>query len=115
VTWAIDDFGTGQSSLSYIKHFDMVSTLKIDKIFVRDMLLGGANQAIIEAIIAMASALDLSVVAEGVEGQDQVDTLARLGVNLMQGYLFSPPLPAAKLGDPRAWAGTLPTLTASAG
>jgi diguanylate cyclase (GGDEF)-like protein len=108
VNLAIDDFGTGQSSLSYIKHFDMVTTLKIDKVFVGDLLLGGANQAIIEAIIAMAGALGLAVVAEGVESQEQMDALSRLGVNLMQGYLFSPPVAASELGDPRTWTGPLP-------
>lgn len=67
VSLAIDDFGTGQSSLSYIKQFDMVSTLKIDQVFVREMGDGDSNRAIIEAIVAMAKALGLRVVAEGVE------------------------------------------------
>ena len=57
---AIDDFGTGQSSLSYIKEFDMATTLKIDKSFVRQMHTGTADQAIVEAIVTMASALDLA-------------------------------------------------------
>lgn len=100
---AIDDFGTGQSSLSYIKQFDMVSTLKIDQSFVRDMHLGGANQAIIEAIVAMASALDLAIVAEGVEEESQLEALMALGVNLMQGFLFDRPLSAESLGNLNNW------------
>ena len=107
VNLAIDDFGTGQSSLSYIKQFDMVSTLKIDQTFVRDMHEGGANQAIIEAIIAMASALDLAIVAEGVERPDQLDALRQLGVHLMQGYLFDRPLSAESLGDLDSWLGEI--------
>ena len=100
---AIDDFGTGQSSLSYIKQFDMVSTLKIDQSFVKDMHASAANQAIIEAIVAMASALDLSIVAEGVEEQSQVHALRALSVPLMQGYLFSRPVTAELLGNLSEW------------
>ncbi|MEM9132379.1 MAG: EAL domain-containing protein [Actinomycetota bacterium] len=96
---AIDDFGTGRSSLSYIKQLDMVSILKIDQSFVRDMLEGGANQTIVEAIIAMARALDLRVVAEGVERTEQLQILYGLGVDLMQGFLFERPLAADKLSD----------------
>jgi diguanylate cyclase (GGDEF)-like protein len=108
VTLAIDDFGTGQSSLSYIKQFDMVSTLKIDRSFVQDMHEGAANQAIIEAIVAMASALDLSIVAEGVEDQSQVDSLARLGVTLLQGFLIGRPVPADLLGSLDEWLNPVP-------
>jgi len=85
VSLAIDDFGTGQSSLSYIKQFDMVSTLKIDQVFVREMGDGDSNRAIIEAIVAMAKALDLRVVAEGVETIEQVNQLRGFGVDVMQG------------------------------
>ncbi|MGI9613655.1 MAG: putative bifunctional diguanylate cyclase/phosphodiesterase [Acidimicrobiales bacterium] len=99
VSLAIDDFGTGQSSLSYIKEFDMATTLKIDKSFVSQMHSGSADQAIVEAIVTMASALDLAIVAEGVEGEDDVDRLTRLGVHLMQGYYFGRPTPAEAVGD----------------
>ncbi len=113
---AIDDFGTGQSSLSYIKQFDMVSMLKIDQSFVRDMHTGVADLAIIEAIVAVALALDLSVVAEGVEDYDQVRALSALGVQLMQGFLFAKPLPAETVGDLEDWLGpeSLPGLTSNA-
>ena len=102
VTLAIDDFGTGQSSLSYIKQFDMVSTLKIDKVFVREMSDGDSNRAIIEAVVAMAKALDLRVVAEGVESIEQVNQLRAFGIDVMQGYLFNAPVAANGI-DPAAW------------
>ena len=100
VSLAIDDFGTGQSSLSYVKQFDMVSTIKIDKSFVDEM--GGVNAAIIEAVVAMAKALDLQVVAEGVEDDSQVRELLDFGVHIMQGYLFNQPV-AAEMIDPASW------------
>lgn len=96
---AIDDFGTGQSSLSYIKRFDMVSILKVDQSFVRDIHHAAADRAIVEAIVAMASALELSVVAEGVENIEQVELLSLIGVDLMQGFFFDSPMPATLLSD----------------
>ncbi len=92
VELSIDDFGTGQSSLGYVKQFDMVSILKIDRRFVRDMRSGEADRAIIKAVVAMAKALGMRVVAEGVEFEDQMQQLADLGVGLMQGYLFNSPV-----------------------
>ncbi len=106
VSLAIDDFGTGQSSLSYVKQFDMVSSLKIDKTFVDEM--GGASRAIIEAITAMAKALGLQVIAEGVESTDQVRQLLDYGIDVMQGYLFSKPVPATEI-DPVSWFGVRPS------
>jgi diguanylate cyclase (GGDEF)-like protein len=102
VELSIDDFGTGQSSLSYVKQFDMATALKIDKQFVRDMRAGDADRAIIEAVVAMASALGMRVVAEGVEFDDQMEELKALGVDLMQGFLFSPPVGPAMI-DPEIW------------
>jgi len=102
VTLAIDDFGTGQSSLSYINQFDMVSTLKIDQVFVREMGDGDSNRAIIEAVVAMANALDLRVVAEGVENIEQVNQLRAFGIEIMQGYLFNAPVAANGI-DPASW------------
>ncbi|MGH1502624.1 MAG: putative bifunctional diguanylate cyclase/phosphodiesterase [Acidimicrobiales bacterium] len=99
---AIDDFGTGQSSLSYVKQFDMVSTLKIDKTFVDQIGAGQSDRAIIEAIVAMARALDLRVVAEGVERNDQVKELFGMGVEIMQGYLFNAPVRPDGV-DPLRW------------
>jgi len=99
---AIDDFGTKHSSLAKIKEFDMVSTIKIDQTFVRDMRSGEADRAIIEAVVVISKALDLNVVAEGVEYNDQMEQLQELGVSLMQGYLFNTPV-AAEVIDPDVW------------
>ena len=87
---AIDDFGTGYSSLAHL-HRLPVDTIKIDREFVS--ALDRSNTAMIEAIVALAGALGLPVVAEGVETVEQAAILSDLGVPLAQGYLFSHPLP----------------------
>jgi EAL domain-containing protein (putative c-di-GMP-specific phosphodiesterase class I) len=90
---AIDDFGTGYSSLAYLATLP-ISELKIDIKFVRDLGLTPQSSAIVGAIIALARALGLRVVAEGVESLRQMEVLHRLGCSVMQGYLFSRPQPA---------------------
>ncbi|AFY75322.1 diguanylate cyclase (GGDEF) domain-containing protein [Synechococcus sp. PCC 7502] len=90
---AIDDFGVGFSSLSYLKHFP-VDKLKIDKCFVQDMLKDKRDAAITLAIIELAHSLNLGVVAEGVETKEQLQYLQENQCEVIQGYLFSPPLPA---------------------
>ncbi|NVM77422.1 EAL domain-containing protein (putative c-di-GMP-specific phosphodiesterase class I) [Duganella sp. SG902] len=90
---SIDDFGTGYSSFSYLRHFP-IDVLKIDRSFVSDIGEDG-EAAIVVSIIALAHNLKLRVIAEGVETAGQLDYLRRHGCDEIQGYYFSPPLPAA--------------------
>jgi EAL domain-containing protein (putative c-di-GMP-specific phosphodiesterase class I) len=90
---AIDDFGTGYSSLSYLTRFH-VDTLKIDRSFIRDMATGEKAAALVRAMIAMAHTLELRVVAEGVETSAEAALLRDFDCDIIQGHLFSPPLPA---------------------
>lgn len=96
ISLAIDDFGTGYSSLAYLKLLP-IDTLKLDRSFVQDIDAGGDDAVICSATIALAHALGLAVVAEGVENAAQEDYLLRLGCDQLQGYRFSKPLPAAEL------------------
>ena len=91
---AIDDFGTGQSSLDYIKRFP-ADRIKIDQAFVRNIGLDPDDEAIVQATIGMAHNLNRAVVAEGVEIEAHLDFLRGLGCEVLQGYLFCRPLPAA--------------------
>jgi diguanylate cyclase (GGDEF)-like protein len=91
VRLSIDDFGTGYSSLSYLRRLP-ARQLKIDRSFVRDLDSSLDAQAIVEAVVRLAHALDLKVVAEGVETQDQADILAHLKCDELQGFLFARPM-----------------------
>ncbi|MEI6414730.1 MAG: EAL domain-containing protein [Pseudomonadota bacterium] len=92
----LDDFGTGYSSLSYLKRFP-VDTVKIDKSFIRDMAADNDDRALVEAIIAMARSLRLSVVAEGVETLQHAALLRQMHCYTAQGFLFSKPVPEEQL------------------
>ena len=96
VRLSIDDFGTGHSSLGYLKRFP-IDRLKVDRSFVRDLPHNGDDLAITRAVIAMAHSLRMSVVAEGVEHQQQFDLLRQEGCDEFQGYYCRPPLEEAEL------------------
>lgn len=98
IRFSLDDFGTGYSSLSYLKRIP-VQTLKIDQSFVRDMLDDVDDLALVESIIHIASLFKLSVIAEGVETQEQGVLLMRLGCDVVQGYGIARPMPASHVFD----------------
>ncbi len=99
VRLAIDDFGTGRSSLSYIKRLDMVDYLKIDKSFVDGIAESPVDRAIIEAIVKLGHAAEMTIVAEGVETTEQHQALVELGVERVQGFLFEKPLSPGQLEE----------------
>jgi len=90
---SIDDFGTGFSALSYLKRFD-IDYLKIDRSFVKDIELDGHDKALTEAIIVMAHKLGIKTIAEGVETEGQLSLLKSFGCDYVQGFLYSPAVPA---------------------
>ncbi len=98
ITFAIDDFGTGYSSLSYLRRFP-IDTIKIDQSFVRDITTDADDATIVATILAMARSLNRYAVAEGVETQAQLGFLRDHGCDGIQGYLFSPPLPAGEFDE----------------
>ena len=105
LTFSLDDFGTGYSSLSYLKRLPL-DQLKIDRAFVRDILVDVTSGAIAQTIVSLSRAMGLSVIAEGVEIDEQRQFLAILGCHSFQGYLFSPPLPLEDFE--RLWLAPLP-------
>ncbi|HCW06564.1 MAG TPA: hypothetical protein DGG95_04270 [Cytophagales bacterium] len=96
ISIAIDDFGTGYSSLSYLKTLP-VSTIKIDRAFIKDICIDDNDKQIVKTLITMAHSMNLKVVAEGVEEQNQLDALTEYDCDEIQGYLLSKPVPAIEL------------------
>lgn len=93
VTFALDDFGTGYSALTYLKRL-AVSTLKIDRSFVRDLLINESDLAIVRGVIGLAKAFKTDIVAEGVESWRQAACLLDMGCEIAQGYVIAHPMPA---------------------
>lgn len=98
VKLSIDDFGTGYSSLSYLKTFPL-NKLKIDRSFIRDIPVDGNDVQIVQAMLAIANTLNLSVVAEGVESKEQFETLHAMGCDAIQGYYCFRPMTAEAVGE----------------
>jgi EAL domain-containing protein (putative c-di-GMP-specific phosphodiesterase class I) len=95
---ALDDFGTGYSSLSYLRSFPF-DKIKIDQSFIQDMSNGTEPLAIVNAVAGLAKCLNMISTAEGVETQQQMDTVQSMGCTEMQGYLFSRARPAKEIGQ----------------
>jgi diguanylate cyclase (GGDEF)-like protein len=93
---ALDDFGTGYSSLSYLQRFPF-DKIKIDRAFIKDLAAAGASSSIVQAVVNIAAASDMTTTAEGVETEQQRNLLHVLGCTEMQGYLFSPAIPAGEI------------------
>jgi diguanylate cyclase (GGDEF)-like protein/PAS domain S-box-containing protein len=98
VRFALDDFGKGYSSLEYLRRLPL-EKIKIDRSFVRNLEIDENDAAIVSAITVLGSRLGLKVLAEGVERQSQLELLAAEGCDEIQGYLFSPPVSAARVGE----------------
>ncbi|MDP2265829.1 MAG: EAL domain-containing protein, partial [Thiobacillus sp.] len=96
ISVSVDDFGTGYSSLAHLKRFPL-DVLKIDRYFVKDVQHDPVNVALIRSILSLSQDLKLENVAEGVETQEQLECLRKLGCQVVQGYFISRPVPAEQL------------------
>ena len=105
---AIDDFGTGYSALSYLREFP-IDTVKMDRSFVHNLGQDAADQALVRSVVELGEALDMQIIAEGIEVQGQLDSVTGLRCDIGQGYFFAPPLDAdamrTLLNDGRAGSG----------
>jgi EAL domain-containing protein (putative c-di-GMP-specific phosphodiesterase class I) len=91
---SMDDFGTGYSSLSYLRSFPF-DKIKIDRTFMKNLRPGEDSMAIIKAVIGLGRSLGMSTTAEGIETEEQLNAVKEQGCDEVQGFLFSPPLPAS--------------------
>ncbi|MEA2471674.1 MAG: hypothetical protein QOE38_2673 [Thermoleophilaceae bacterium] len=115
---AIDDFGTGYSALSYLREFP-IDTVKMDRSFVHNLGKGSADSALVRSVVELGEALDMQIIAEGIEMQGQLDSVTGLRCDIGQGYFFAPPLDADAMrsllnGDEAAGAFPPPTAAPSA-
>lgn len=98
MTLSVDDFGTGYFSLAYLKRLP-VSTLKIDRVFVKDMVSDDQDKVIVQSVIDLAKNLGMKVIAEGIEDQATQTLLQSMGCHEAQGYLYAKPMPEHELSD----------------
>ena len=100
IKFSIDDFGTGYSSLGYIKKFKhILSKIKIDRMFINELLNDDADKALVRSIVTMAESLSIEVLAEGIETEDQEKMLMELGCEFGQGYFYSKPIPVSDMDE----------------
>ncbi len=98
--FSIDDFGTGYSSLGYIKKFShILSKIKIDRLFVNELIKSDSDRALVKSIITLADSLAIQVLAEGIESRKQEEVLINLGCDYAQGYFYSKPLPVSQIPE----------------
>jgi EAL domain-containing protein (putative c-di-GMP-specific phosphodiesterase class I) len=93
---SLDDFGTGFSSIGYLRQFPF-DLLKVDRSFVRDLGLNTTANALVQSLVSLGDAMDLSVIAEGIENEDQLKLLRLVQCEFVQGFLISRPMPAEEL------------------
>ncbi|HTM64505.1 MAG TPA: EAL domain-containing protein [Gammaproteobacteria bacterium] len=96
IKFSLDDFGVNYSSMSYLKHLP-ISQIKIDYLFIKDIVEDNDDKAIVKSIIQLANGLDIPTIAEGVETKEQLNILSELGCRFVQGYYFYKPMPLADL------------------
>ena len=95
---SLDDFGTGFSSIGYLRQFPF-DILKVDRSFVRDLGMNSTANALIQSLVSLGDAMDLSVIAEGIENEDQLKLLRLVQCEYVQGFLISRPIPAEEITD----------------
>lgn len=98
--FSIDDFGTGYSSLGYIKKFShILSKIKIDRLFVNELIKSDSDRALVKSIITLADSLSIEVLAEGIESRKQEEVLINLGCDYAQGFFYAKPLPVSEIPE----------------
>lgn len=98
--FSIDDFGTGYSSLGYIKKFShILSKIKMDRVFVNEIINSNSDRALVKSIVTLAESLSIEVLAEGIETRRQEEVLVNLGCDFAQGFLYAKPMPASEVKE----------------